>query len=394
MEVKTYIPAALDVRLKILAADDTPASLDFLVAILSDAGHSVLPARSGEEAVSSFQAERPDVVLIDAMTQGMSGVEAARRIRALDKDHKVPIIYIVALSNRDDIVRCLEAGGDDFLSKPVDDVLLLAKINALQRISALKERLRKSNAQLDAYRHNSERELGMARELMEHMVKGASTSLPDVDLWLQPAANLGGDLLITQKCKCEIEYLLLADAMGHGLSAAIPLVPLVQVFSDMTSMCKPVPEIVREMNLRISNVLPAGNFVAVTLISMDRRNRLLKIWNGGNPPLLLADGSGKVTHKFNSRHLALGILRGDDFDDSTESFSWDNECRLTLYSDGLADATNENGVEFGESGIISAIQCHSPHHCLKVAVATHLGDYGARDDISLATVKLHKPQAS
>lgn len=393
MDANKNIFAAGHVRLKILVVDDTPANLDMLVTVLSNAGHSAIPAKSGEEAISSYQTERPDVVLMDVMIHGMGGIEATRRIRAVDTDHRVQIIFIGAPSHRDDMVRGLEAGGDDCLDKPVDIVLLLAKLNAMQRIHALEDQLRKSSAQLDAYRNHSERELSMACELMEHMVNGASTQLQGVEHWLQHAANLGGDLLITQKCNCDIEYVLLADAMGHGLSAAMPLIPLVQVFSDMTSECKTVTEIVREMNARISNLLPVGNFVAVTLISMNRVTCQLEIWNGGNPPLLLSDRNGKVTRKFNSHHMSLGILRGNEFDAATESFSWSNEHCVTLYSDGLVDATNAMGVEFGEEGIIAALQFSNSHQCLKAAITAHLGGHAANDDISLATIRLQEPTA-
>lgn len=388
MDVKNIVRGRGHAHLKILVADDTSANQDLMVAVLSNAGHRVVKAHTGEEAIASFQSERPDVVLMDVMMPGMGGIEATRRIRALDPDHWVPIIFISALSHRDDMVLGLEAGGDDYLGKPIDIVLLLAKINAMQRIAVLEDRLRVSNAQLNAYRDHSERELNMARELMEQMVAGSSKPLPHVELWLKPAANLGGDLLITQQSDQEREYVLLADAMGHGLSAAFPLVPLVQVFSDMASKGKSVPEIILEMNTRLTNLLPVGNFVAVTLISVDRKNRLLDIWNGGNPPVLLAAGAGKVTKKCKSRHLSLGILRGIDFDASTESFHWKDECCLTLYSDGLADAINAEGMEFGEKGIIAALKSNCSHQSLKSAILAHIGEHGASDDISLATVQL------
>lgn len=376
------------VHLKILAVDDTQMNLDLLELVLSNGGHTVVTARSGEEAISSFQAERPDLVLMDVMMPGIGGIEATRRIRALDADRWVPIIFVSALSHRDDMVVGLDAGGDDYLGKPIDIVLLMAKINAMQRIAALEGKLQESNVQLKAYRDNSERELDMARELMEHMVAESSTPLPDVELWLLPAANLGGDLLITQQFNHQIEYVLLADAMGHGLSAAFPLVPLVQVFSAMTRMGKSVSEIVQEMNARLSKLLPIGNFVALTLISVDRKNRRLEIWNGGNPPSLLADSAGNVTRQFKSRNMALGIMRGDDFDATTESMQWRDECCLVLYSDGLADAVSVSGVAFGEEAIMAAIYGNSSHQSLKAAITAHLGGKGSNDDISLATVRL------
>jgi CheY-like chemotaxis protein len=388
MDVKNIIHGRGYAHLKILIADDTSANLDLMVAVLSHAGHHVVTVNTGEDAILSFQAERPDVVLMDVMMPGIGGIEATRRIRALAPDHWVPIIFISALNHRDDMVLGLEAGGDDYLGKPIDVVLLLAKINATQRIVELEDRLRLSNAQLKAYRDHSERELGMARDLMEQMVAVSSMQLPGVELWLKPAANLGGDLLITQQFNQERDYILLADAMGHGLSAAFPLVPLVQVFSDIARSGKSVPMLVREMNARLSTLLPVGNFVAVTLISVDRRHRFIEIWNGGNPPVLLGTGLGKVTKKFKSRHLSLGILRSDDFDDSTETFQWKGECCLTLYSDGLADAISADGIEFGEKGIIDALQRSCSHQSLKSAILAHIGEHGASDDISLATIKL------
>lgn len=376
------------VQLKILAVDDTQMNLDLLEMVLSNGGHTVISALSGEQAITLFQAERPDLVLMDVMMPGIGGIEATRRIRALDAERWVPIIFISALSHSTDMVVGLDAGGDDYLGKPIDIVLLAAKINAMQRIAALERKLHDSNVQLNAYRDNSERELDMARELMEHMVAGSSAELPDVELWLQAAANLGGDLLITQQFNHEIEYVLLADAMGHGLSAAFPLVPLVQVFSDMTGAGKAVSEIVGEMNTRLSKLLPVGNFVAVTLIGVDRKNRKLEVWNGGNPPALLTDSAGNVTHQFKSRNMALGIMRGNEFDTTTETMQWTDEACLTLYSDGLADAVSVSGVEFGEEAIMAAIYGNNSHQSLKAAVTAHLGGRGSNDDISLATVRL------
>ncbi len=388
MNEKNKIQRGVNEFLKILVVDDTLANLGLMVKVLTSAGHQVRTVQSGEEAIASFQKERPDVVLMDVKMPGIGGIEATRRIRALDTGRWVPIIFISALSDSEDMVRGLEAGGDDYLGKPIDVVLLLAKIKAMQRIAMLEERLSVSNAQMKIYHDHSEHELNMAREIMDLMVAESSVKLKSVELWLKPSAVLGGDVLLTQKFKREREYVLLADAMGHGLSAALPLVPLVQVFSDMARAGKSVSLIIQEINARLSSLLPLGNFVAVTLISLDRKERLLEIWNGGNPPALLSGSDGKVSRKFKSRHLAPGVIRGNDFDAGTESFNWNDEICLTLYSDGLAEAINAEGLEFGEKGIIAALKRDCSHQSLKTAVKEHVGQHGASDDISLATINL------
>jgi len=388
MNIENIIPGTAGTSLKILVVDDTPANLTLLQTVLTSAGHTVIPAVNGEEAIERFQADMPELVLMDVMMPVMDGIEATRRIRALNTEQWVPIIFLSALTHRDDMVRGLEAGGDDYLPKPVDLVFLLAKIAAMQRIAALESKLRDSNDELLVYQKASELQLDMARELMDNIVAKSSLSVPGVELWSQPTENLGGDLVVIQQYCTNRDYVLLADAMGHGLPAAIPLLPLVQVFSQMTRKGFTVSAIVREINTQLKTLLPPGNFVAVTLLSVDRSNRLVEIWNGGNPPALLQDAQGKVIKKFISRHTALGLLPDDDFDAGTEYFQWNDRGWLTLYSDGLSDAMDAQGIGFGETRIAAALQGDNPHQSLKQAIATHLGGLGAHDDISLATIAL------
>lgn len=388
MNTEIHTPATEHSPLKILAVDDTQANLTLLMTILSQAGHTVATALNGEEAIARFQADTPDLVLMDVMMPGMDGIEATRQIRALGTERWVPIIFISALSQRDDMVRGLEAGGDDYLAKPIDLVLLLAKIAAMQRIAALETSLRVSNDELQVYRKVSEHQLDMARELIENIVEKSSAPVPGIDLWLQPTTNLGGDLIVAQQFLQERDYVLLADAMGHGLSAALPLLPLVQVFSRMAREGFTVSAIAREMNTQLKTLLPTGNFVAVTLLSVDRNNCFVEIWNGGNPPALLLNAQGKLISKFISRHPALGLLSVDDFDARTECCSWHDQGWIALYSDGLADAMDPQGMAFGAGRIDAALQGNNPHQSLKEAIAAHLCGHSAHDDISLATIAL------
>ena len=388
MSIEKGVLGTESAPLKILVVDDTPANLTLLQTVLSTVGHIVISAVNGEEAVEKFQADAPDLILMDVMMPVMDGIEATRRIRALNTGRWVPIIFLSALTHRDDMVRGLEAGGDDYLPKPVDLVLLLAKIAAMQRIAMLEAKLRVSNDELLVYQKASEYQMDMARELMENIVSRSSVRVPGIDLWLQPTESLGGDLVVIQQYCNDRDFVLLADAMGHGLPAALPLLPLVQVFSQMARKGFTVPAMVREINSQLKNLLPTGNFVAVTLLSVDRNNRLIEIWNGGNPPALLLDAEGNLIKKFLSQHPALGLLMKEDFDARTEFFQWSEKGSLSLYSDGLVEAMDAQGIEFGVERIATALQGNNPHQSLKEAIATHLGGHGAHDDISLATIAL------
>lgn len=279
--------------------------------------------------------------------------------------------------------------------KPIldDNGLPLQYISIRTDITEIKNadaKMQVTNDELETYRQISEYEMNIARKLMEHMIQNSLALVKDVELWTQSASNMSGDLVITQNYKNERSYLLLADAMGHGLPAALPLMPIVQVFSAMAWDGFTISAIVREMNSKIKELVPVGNFVAVTLLSIDHGNRFIEIWNGGNPPALLLDGTGEVINKFISHHLALGILKDEAFDSATELFHWDQDGWLTLYSDGLVDAQNVQEINFGEEQIIGSMSgSKHPHQALKEAVLAHLGGRVANDDISIATISLH-----
>lgn len=374
--------------LRILAVDDTPTNLELLNTVLGYAGHEVITANTGEEALEKFKAQQPDLVLMDVMMPGIGGIEATRRMRETTSTRWVPIIFISALSHREDIVAGLDAGGDDYLSKPIDVVLLLTKIKGMRRIASLQESLQQNNAVLQVFRDKSERDMQIARELMEQMIASSSCRLQKVDTWLLPAEKLCGDLIVTQQYQGQMEYVLLADAMGHGLTAALLLLPLVQVFSEMSRNGQPVSAIVQAMNRSLVSLLPVGNFVAVTLIGINRDKKILEVWNGGNPAVLMTDADGAVVRRFESRHMAMGICRGDVFDASSELLQWNESFTLTLYSDGALDAGNAQGVSFGEQRVLATLRQTDTHAALQTALLAHLAGNAPRDDISLATIKL------
>lgn len=259
----------------------------------------------------------------------------------------------------------------------------------ITEIKNVKERLADANAKLEAYRQVAENEFEMARELIEHMNNKSSANLDHVACWLQTATTLCGDLVLTKSYNNERTYILLADAMGHGLPAALALIPIAPIFSEMSSQGMSVSSILDEINARMTDCLPVGNFVAMTILSIDHENKLIELWNGGNPSGLLINDSGDVIKKFSSCHPAIGILRGAEFDSSPELFHWQNECCLTLYSDGVSEAQNADGIAFGEARIIEALRSEHPHQSLQAAVLRHLGTCKASDDISTASIALH-----
>ncbi|WP_420558937.1 PleD family two-component system response regulator [Tepidicaulis sp.] len=127
---------------RVLIVDDVPANLKLLDAKLSAEYFEVLQAASGPEALEVAQRELPDIVLLDVMMPGMDGFEVCRRLRADARTQHIPVIMVTALDQQSDRVQGLEAGADDFLTKPVNDVALFARVKSLVRLKMLMDELR------------------------------------------------------------------------------------------------------------------------------------------------------------------------------------------------------------------------------------------------------------
>jgi two-component system cell cycle response regulator len=130
------------VTARVLIVDDVPANLKLLDAKLSAEYFEVLQAASGPEALEVAQKELPDIVLLDVMMPGMDGFEVCRRLRADARTQHIPVIMVTALDQQSDRVQGLEAGADDFLTKPVNDVALFARVKSLVRLKMLMDELR------------------------------------------------------------------------------------------------------------------------------------------------------------------------------------------------------------------------------------------------------------
>src|SRR5438445_947947 len=153
----------------ILVVDDDQRNVKLMESILRTNGHHVLKAYDGEEALRLVEAEKPDLVLLDVMMPKMSGFEVCQRLKGRYETRLLPVIMVTALNALEDKVQALAIGANDFLSKPINKVELLAKVRATLRVKSLQDEVERQKKELEERNQELERMQGF-KESMTQMV--------------------------------------------------------------------------------------------------------------------------------------------------------------------------------------------------------------------------------
>lgn len=139
----------------VLIVDDNEQNLELLHAYLDELGGAVRVARDGLEAIESIAASAPDIVLLDIMMPRMSGFQVCEKLKKDPKTKDIPIIMVTALNEVGDVERAIDAGADDFLTKPVNKLELLTRVRSLLRVRQLKRQLDAAVSEVRAMRDQS-----------------------------------------------------------------------------------------------------------------------------------------------------------------------------------------------------------------------------------------------
>ncbi len=352
LEVEKLPAAGLGVKgagaLKILIADDDRINRKILKAMLVQQGFTILQACDGQEAVALFEKEMPDLVLMDVVMPVMEGYEATRLIKQKSGERFVPVIFLTSITDEMELARCVECGGDDFLTKPYSQVILKAKIDALNRVRAIYADLKSKKDELAYHQERIKQEHEIAKKVFANIVHSGCLNQPNVKHLLSPLALFNGDLLLSAAIPSGGFRFLLGDFTGHGLSAAIGAMPVSEIFYDRTGNGFSIGDIAREINQRLKTVLPTGFYFAACLLDVGLAGSTLSVWNGGLPDVLVMKKTGGLRYRLPSRHMPIGILDSGGFDPGIEKLEVSEGDRIYAYSDGVIESRNPNGELYGQ----------------------------------------------
>ncbi|MDD1005547.1 MULTISPECIES: fused response regulator/phosphatase [Pseudomonas] len=379
--------------LTILIAEDSAADRLLLSTIVRRQGHEVLTAANGAEAVDLFRRQQPDLVLMDAMMPVMDGFEAARQIKALAGETLVPIIFLTSLTESEALARCLEAGGDDFLAKPYNQVILAAKIKAMDRLRRLQATVLQQRDLIAKHHDYLLNEQRVAKAVFDKVAHSGCLSAANIRYLQSPYALFNGDLLLAAYTPAGDMHVLLGDFTGHGLPAAVGAMPLAEVFYGMTAKGYGLAETLREMNAKLKRILPVDMFCCATLLCLSFQRRSVEVWNGGMPDGYLHRIATGERLPLAARHLPLGVLSAQAFDDRTEVHPMAVGDRVFLLSDGVIDTSDVNDQLFGVERLQQVFAANREPDRLFEDIEQALQDFRgeARDDVSMVEVSLLEP---
>jgi phosphoserine phosphatase RsbU/P len=344
---------------KILIVDDNPDNRELLSRILSRQGLSTVMANNGQEAIDSLRSAQSDLVLLDIMMPVMGGIEALTLIKADNGLRHIPVIVVSAIDDVDNVVKCIELGAEDYLFKPVNKVILNARVSACLE----KKRLRDQEQE---YIQHVKMEFELGRQIQADFLPD---ELPEFAGWepavsFHPAFEVAGDFydmfLLGKNKLC----LVIADVCGKGLGAALFMAlvrSLTRAFAEQADGgSADILQAVPLTNSYITRHHRHGkSYMFATLFFgvLDADTGVMDYITAGHYPPLVLSADGKVA----SLELcgpALGITADTTFEIKRTSLSRGD--LFLAYTDGVTEAKNAKEELFGQARLLSILKTPSP----------------------------------
>src|SRR5213594_3804491 len=323
----------------ILVVDDDRASRRLLARTLTAAGYACAEAESGEEALELVRKQPPCLLLLDYDMPGLDGADVSKQIRDDPSPAvaRIPTIMLTGHGGEESEVLCLQAGADDFVTKPIHPEVLRARIETQLRLRSMREQLLKQNEELEAWRGNLEQDLDAAQRTQRSLIPATPPALPgwEIAAFYRPVIQVGGDIYGWLRMKDGRMLFWIADGTGHGAAAAL-LTTLAKLLFHHGSVEHDAPASVMEaVNHDFRSIFGARSFMTAMCVAVDPATGRASVVGAGHPPLLIARRSG-ATETIASVAPPLGLIEHPEFTETIVDLKPGDA--FLLYTDGLFGA--------------------------------------------------------
>jgi len=325
---------------QILIVDDDAGSRRLLARTLAAAGYRCAECGSGAEALRSIHGHQPALVLLDFEMPGLDGAEVLKQLRS-DSDPDVahiPAIMLTGHGGEESEVLCLEAGADDFVTKPINTAVLRARIETQLRLRAMRRQLQHQNEELEEWRRNLERDLAAARLTQQSIIPHKPPPLAGWQIahCYRPVIQVGGDIYGWLPVKDGRTLFWIADATGHGASAAL-ITTLAKLLFHHANIDHAAPAALMDaVNADFRSIFGARSFMTAMCVALDPKTGKASVVGAGHPPLLVRRRGGAV-ESIASVAPPLGLVERGRFSETIVDLAAKDA--FLLYTDGLFGGT-------------------------------------------------------
>ncbi|WP_343069837.1 fused response regulator/phosphatase [Paracoccus amoyensis] len=398
----------------VLLVEANPAQRRLFGIQLRLAGYHVVEALTGPEALEICKTVEPDFVLSDWSVPGMTGVELCRAFRALPRNSYGYFILLTAHRMHEEIAVGLDAGADDFLTKPITRVELIARLAAGERILRVEGELRASNAKLrsalDKLRDAQtaiDRDLREARMLQQGLVRERSGRFGpiQISLMLRPAGHIGGDLVGFFPIGRERVGIYALDVSGHGVTAALLSAQLSVHLSGSAEQnvalrgaqsgadAVPPAQLAHFFNNMMLEEMCTDTYFTMIYAELNHVTGQVQLLQAGHPHPMLQRTDGAV-QKIGDGGMPIGVFERPIFDEV--SLQLQPGDRLLITSDGISEAMNPSGRSLGEDGLEAILRTNAflGGHAFLESMAWSVSEYcrgDRQDDMSAVLIEYLGP---
>jgi sigma-B regulation protein RsbU (phosphoserine phosphatase) len=323
-------------RETILIIDDERVSRQVLGRALGEAGYLCRESASGIDALQLVHEEAPSLLLLDFHMPGLNGAEFLSRLRS-DADPalaQLPAIMLTGDGGEESEVLCLEAGANDFVTKPINLPVLRARIETQLRLQSMRRQLQHQNNELEAWRENLERDLAAARLTQQSLIPQKPPFLPgwEVAAAYRPVIQVGGDIYGWLRMADGRTLFWIADATGHGAAAALLTTLAKLLFHHASGDHARPAQIMAAVNNDFRSIFKTRSFMTAMCVALDPASGRASVVGAGHPPLLVARRAA-AAETVTSLAPPLGLLENSPFAETTIDLQPGDG--FLLHTDGL-----------------------------------------------------------
>jgi sigma-B regulation protein RsbU (phosphoserine phosphatase) len=377
---------------RLLVVDDTEMNRDLLARRLGALGHEVTVAENGRKALDLLSERDFDLVLLDIMMPELDGYQVLEQMHGDDSLRHVPVIMISAVDEVESVVRCIELGAADYLSKPFNPVLLRARVGATLERKRLEDRER-------SHARDLERDLEIGRQIQADFLPD---SLPRPAGWeiaalFRPARQVGGDFYDAFELEDGRVGLTIADVCDKGVGAALFMAlfrSLIRSHAELHGAGTPASPAARSIvaltNDYIARTHGRSNMFATIFFGiLDPVSGSLAFVNAGQEPPILRRASGKL-ERLDPSGPAVGMFPEASFEARTVELAPGD--LLLAFTDGVTEERSPSGSLFGEERLLSLVappRSSAGDFLARIddELRAHRGDTEPSDDVTMIAAR-------